>query len=216
MSEEFQANLAVSLAFVSVLAYFAVAGSPWMRRQRPQVSAAWTSLLWVFILVTGFGLGFVFYQGVSDIDPLLNWSIVVMAAVVGILHLAWPYLYPSTPPRARFGMTAILAWIALVMALGLSFQRGEVRAIGALAQIVLLGLAGWTSLELGRVRTFNLFTAAIALRVLVIYFEVFGSMLSTGVGMITGGMLTLVLAWLWKRQSSELASRLAGGGGHAS
>ena len=110
-------------------------------------------------------------------------------------------------------MTAILAWIAFVLTVGLSFPRGDVRVLGALAQIVLLGLAGWTSLELGRVRTFNLFTAAIALRILVIYFEVFGSMLSTGVGMITGGVLTLVLAWLWKRQSSALTSRLAGGEG---
>ena len=71
MSEDFQANLAVSLSFVSVLAYFVVAGSPWMRRERPQVSAAWTSLLWAIVLVVGFGLvGVVFYQTVSDTDPL--------------------------------------------------------------------------------------------------------------------------------------------------
>jgi hypothetical protein len=48
------------------------------------------------------------------------------------------------------------------------------------------------------------------------YFEVFGSMLSTGLGMITGGVLTLLLAWLWKRKSPELATRLAvPGGSHA-
>jgi uncharacterized membrane protein len=216
VSEALQANLAVSLGFVSVLAYFAVAGSPWMRRERPQIGAAWTSLLWAFILSGGFGLGFLFYQQLADKEPFLRWSIAVMAAVVAILHLAWPRLYPSTPPRARLGMTAILACVALTMALGLSFPRGEMRAVGALAQIALLAVAGWTSLELGRVRTFNLFTAAIALRILVIYFEVFGSMLSTGVGMISGGVLTLVLAWLWKRQSSELVSRVGGGGGHAS
>jgi uncharacterized membrane protein len=46
------------------------------------------------------------------------------------------------------------------------------------------------------------------LRLLIVYFEVFGSMLSTGLGMITGGALTLLLAWVWKRKSPQLAEQL--------
>ena len=55
---------------------------------------------------------------------------------------------------------------------------------------------------------FNLLTALIALRVLGIYFEVFGSLLSTGVGLITGGLLTLLIGWLWRRKTGDLAVRL--------
>ena len=66
-------------------------------------------------------------------------------------------------------------------------------------------------------RAFNALTALIALRVLVIYFEVFGSLLSTGVGLITGGVLTLLVGWLWQRKTAALAARLrsaAESGGH--
>jgi uncharacterized membrane protein len=73
----------------------------------------------------------------------------------------------------------------------------------------MLGLAAWTTLELGHVRAFNAFTLAIAIRILVVYFEVFGSMLDTGVGMITGGLLTLLLTWVWRTKSPALASRFA-------
>jgi hypothetical protein len=75
----------------------------------------------------------------------------------------------------------------------------------------------WTSIQLGQVRAFNVLTALIALRVLAIYFEVFGSLLSTGVGLITGGALTLAVGWLWQRKTTALAARLgpaAPGGGH--
>jgi uncharacterized membrane protein len=51
------------------------------------------------------------------------------------------------------------------------------------------------------------------MRVLVIYFEVFGSMLSTGLGLVTGGLLTLLVAWLWHKQRSRLAGKMSAGEG---
>jgi uncharacterized membrane protein len=72
---------------------------------------------------------------------------------------------------------------------------------------VLLGIAAFTVLATGRVRSFNVLTGFIALRILIMYFEVFGTMLDTGLGMISGGLLTLLLAWIWKRKSPQLAAR---------
>jgi len=73
-------------------------------------------------------------------------------------------------------------------------------------------------------RVFNALTGAIALRILAVYFEVFHSLLSTGLGLITGGALTLLLAWLWRSRALSLSRRLSGppgpgpnaaGGAHA-
>jgi hypothetical protein len=59
--------------------------------------------------------------------------------------------------------------------------------------------------------------------VIVIYFEVFGSLLDTGLGLITGGALTLLLAWFWRKKTQSLAEHLSArpgapgdeaGGGH--
>jgi hypothetical protein len=71
-------------------------------------------------------------------------------------------------------------------------------------QVVWLALFAWTSIQLGLVRDFNALTALIALRVLVIYFKVFGTLLSTGVGLIIGGLLTLLVGWLWRRKAGDL------------
>jgi hypothetical protein len=48
------------------------------------------------------------------------------------------------------------------------------------------------------------------------YFEVFGSMMNTGLGLLTGGILTVLLAWFWKHNAPSFAARLGGGSSHAS
>ena len=71
-----------------------------------------------------------------------------------------------------------------------------------------MSLLAWTALQAGSRTWFNLLTAVIGLRVVIIYFEVFGSLLQTGLGLIAGGALTLFIAWFWLRKSSALADQL--------
>jgi hypothetical protein len=173
--------------------------------------------LWTVLVAASLGVCLAFYSDV-DGDDRLTWAI----AVCGLLALAvqrlLPTLYPEVSPRARTGMGLLLASFWLLLATAAPFDREAIPAFGAVAQIVVLGLAAWTVLALGSVRSFNSLTGLIALRVLVMYFEVFGSMLDTGLGMISGGLLTLLLAWIWKRKSPELAERLSmeGTSGHVS
>jgi hypothetical protein len=42
----------------------------------------------------------------------------------------------------------------------------------------------------------------------VIYFEVFGSLLDTGVGLVTGGILTLLIAWFWQKKMRQLGQKV--------
>jgi uncharacterized membrane protein len=63
-----------------------------------------------------------------------------------------------------------------------------------------------------RVRSFGLFrtaTAMIAIRLLIVYFEVIGSLAASGLGMILGGALTLLAAWLWRKKTLEVGGRMA-------
>lgn len=53
-------------------------------------------------------------------------------------------------------------------------------------------LSGWRFL-------FGLSIAAIALRLFIVYFELFGSLATTGIGLIAGGLLVLGLLWGWRR-----------------
>jgi hypothetical protein len=94
---------------------------------------------------------------------------------------------------------------------GAGFEHPPLDLVGALLNLAFLCLLAWTALQTGSNVGFNLLTAAVGIRVIVIYFEVFGSLLQTGLGLITGGALTLFVAWLWLRKSSALAAQLTQG-----
>ncbi len=56
-------------------------------------------------------------------------------------------------------------------------------------------LIGWSGLRLGYRGLLNLAIVVIALRLVVVYVEVFGNLLSTGVGLIASGALLIALVW---------------------
>ena len=61
---------------------------------------------------------------------------------------------------------------------------------------------GWIAREASVARRATLFgvaIAAIAVRIFLIYVELFGSLASTGLGLAGGGLLLLLLAWGWRR-----------------
>ncbi len=200
---------AVSAATLSV-AYLCAARVPWLVRERAAVSRTWTSALWTAWVCCAFALCFLFYDDVYEHTQ--SWSLAVTGLPVIGFAAFLPRVYAGLSPRASLGVRMLLGTTWLVFALATAFKRGEMQAVGSIAQVVLLAISGWTVLQLGQVRLFNVITGLIALRVLCMYFEVFGSMLDTGFGMISGGVLTLLLAWVWKRKSPDLAARLTQGG----
>ena len=209
-------DLSAVILFASPLLYLPLARIPWLLRNRPAFSRTLTVAAWVAVLLLGFAFQFVWYDDI-DSEQVLRWSLGATAAVAAAVVLALPRLYPDMPLRARHGLAAIVAFAWLTLLVGAAIARSTAPVVGAVLQVVWLGLFAWTSIQLGQVRAFNVLTALIALRVLAVYFEVFGSLLSTGVGLITGGALTLAVGWLWQRKTAALAARLgaaATGGGH--
>lgn len=209
-------NLAATIAFASTFGFLCLARVPWFVRERAAVSATWTSALWVTSVCNALALCFVFYTDLGAKEGL-SWSIAVSAVLMAAFAWLLPRLYPGLMERPRLGVRILLGLTWLVFVAATSYPRDDLPAVGAIAQVLILGVTAWTVLQLGLLRLFNVLTGLIALRVLVMYFEVFGSMLSTGVGMISGGLLTLLLAWVWKRKSPEMAARFAqqGGDNHA-
>jgi uncharacterized membrane protein len=82
----------------------------------------------------------------------------------------------------------------------LSLPHGNIPLAAALSFIALWYLVALTAYRSGQRWTLNYATAAIGVRLLIVYFEVFGSLLDTGLGLVTGGLLTLLLIWLWSRR----------------
>ena len=200
-------DLMASLLYASPFAYIALGRQPWLLRERPQHARTLAEVGFLGLVLGGFGIGFVWYDSRSG-APELSWGLAVAAALSAAFVAALPRLYTSGA-RLQRSMGAALGIALVTLALGTSLDRPELEFVGALAQIAFLAALAWASVEARLLRVFNALTGAIALRILAVYFEVFHSLLSTGLGLITGGALTLVLAWLWRSRAQALAKRLS-------
>jgi uncharacterized membrane protein len=207
LSEDTERNLVATVAFVSPLLYVPLARVPWLVRNRPEYARTLGSLAWTFVLLAGLAAQLLWYAEIERGDTL-SWALALTALACALLAVALPRLHPELPAPSLRPLAAILGFGWLTFAAAAGIERGPAPFVGAILQVVWLGLFAWACLELRQLRVFNLLTALIALRVLVIYFEVFGSMLSTGVGLISGGLLTLLLAYVWRKQTRGLTERL--------
>lgn len=201
-------NLAVTLIFASSLLWIVVGRVPWLVRNRPEFARTVTAWAWAAIVAAGFLLQMVWYQRILPGDTL-GWSLAATALLVAAVVSVLPRLHPELGARPRASLATLLVAGWLTLALGAGFARPGISALGAVLQVLWLGLCAWAAIGAGYVRVFNLLTGLIALRLLAIYFEVFGSLLDTGLGLIIGGVLTLLVGWLWRRKTADLAARLA-------
>jgi uncharacterized membrane protein len=70
---------------------------------------------------------------------------------------------------------------------------GEVLA--ALTFAALWSFVGYAAGQTGHRGLFKLAVGLIALRLIIVYFEVFGSLLETGIGLIISGIVVIAIAW---------------------
>lgn len=203
--------LALGLVPVGVLLPLAATASKRLQRARPRFVAAfrgiaWTELAWMASLAT-----LALYN-----DPLrdeargaLLLGLAVSAALVAFLVVRARALVARE--AAARPMVALLALVLVLLYAPVLLGLGDLDLLGALAFLGLWGAVAWLAHANHDARLLNTATALLALRLLIIYFEVFGTLLSTGIGLISGGLLTLGLAWLWSRGRREFAAELAPG-----
>lgn len=72
------------------------------------------------------------------------------------------------------------------------------------------GGAAAVAAQLGRRRLFDIAASVVALRFIVAYFEVFGSLAATGIGLMVSGGVILGIAYLWQRFRGAVARTMEG------
>ena len=196
----------VSAYILMPLIFMLISRVPWLVLNRRPASEVISRFSWILIVIIGFCLQFLWYgNGSSNLSDyvMLICSVVTLSVVIFI-----PQLYRHESKDVQLAMRVVLV---LVLALGVSaiwFSTKQELA-GAVTNLFYLCVLAWASIKIKSKPLFNLFTAIICLRILVIYFEVFGSMLETGLGLVVGGVLTLLISWWWFKRSNRLALRLA-------
>lgn len=107
----------------------------------------------------------------------------------------WPNFGTQLPWIA--GGLWSLAWISLSLGLA-PFRDDSFQAIAALFQFGVIVLLIVASLKLEMHQAFQILVGLACLRVLIVYFEVFGTLLNTGLALISGGVVTIGMAALWR------------------
>lgn len=78
-----------------------------------------------------------------------------------------------------------------------TFSHESLKIFGGVLFILLYSLVAYTGIKIKFKKLFDYSCLVIAIRIIIIYFEVFGSLLQTGVGLIVSGSLILGVTLLW-------------------
>ena len=156
---------------------------------------------WLGIAILG-ALGCLAWYSARGPEPEIGWGVLGVGLVAALLVAALPRWHPEWRPARRAGVALAvgIAWAAF--ALGDAFPRPAAGWVAAIAQILFLAALAWAAAAGGQERLFRLLTGLVELRILTVFLEVFGSLLSTGIGLVAGGLLALALVWLWRRPSN--------------
>lgn len=196
-----------SLYVLAPLLFILLSRIPWLITNRLQVAEVISRLSWMALVVSGFFYQFLWYENITGEIP--QQLLVICSAVCIPLIYIIPRLYAKESADVHLAMRVVLA-VILILGLTASWFSVRLELVGALTNLFYLCMLAWAAIKVHSTSLFNFFTAAICVRILVIYFEVFGSMVETGLGLISGGVLTLLISWWWFKRSNRLAIRLAG------
>lgn len=203
-------SIIVTLTIIGPLLFIYLSRIPWLVKNRPIYAKELSRLSWLVIIAAGFFAQFLWYQS-NTINEVPNIVFLITGIVIGITIYLIPALYKGSDTDAHLAMRIVLLVVFLLI-FSAFWHVSSMNVVGALTNLVYLLILAWAALKIRSTFLFNVLTAAISLRILFIYFEVFGSMMQTGLGLIIGGILTLLLAWAWFKKSASLATHLTKNG----
>jgi uncharacterized membrane protein len=195
-------DIAAAVVFLSPFVYLLIGRIPGFVRLRASYSNLFAGAAWSVLAGMGFLSQFIWYNDISN-DDVLRYSIAVCNGSSLLFIVFLKKLYPTLTKNAHIGVAVALVATCLSASIGMSFERSNIDLVGALSNLIFLGGVAYTCLSLHAYRWFHVTTGLIAARLIAIYFELFASMMNTGIGLVTGGALTIFAAWLWRKKTNR-------------
>lgn len=180
-----------------------------VQKARPRLVAAFAGLAWTELAWAASGATLLFYE--NPFRDGERGGLVIGAALAAALVALLCARAGRLVGARREAITPLR--VVLVSALAIGYLPpllgvDDQNLVGALAFLGLWAAIAWLAHASHHRRLLNTATALIGLRLLIIYFEVFGSLLSTGLGLISGGLLTLGIAYAWAQKRRDFAAEL--------
>ena len=131
----------------------------------------------------------------------------------GAVLLAWLAAHPKGRRSRVAELGALFVAVTLIIqTVPLMLPALNFVPVTALVFIGYFIFVGWLGQELEQQRIISFAITVIAIRIYVIYLELFGSLLTTGFGLISGGIVLLLMIHFARKLNRRLAGR---GGAHA-
>jgi uncharacterized membrane protein len=201
-------GLIAGLVGLAPLLCLAVATSSTITRARPNFHHAFAGLGWLGALAMTSAASFAFYDSPMRDEFFDSFALataiaaaIVVFLMVRAVRLVGGHREAVLPLRVLLALFIVFGYAPILLA------TGKQELLGALVFIALWAVVAWFGYATHNARTLSLATAIIGVRLIAVYFEVFGSLMDTGLGLISGGLLTVALAWFWANKRRELASR---------
>ena len=198
-----RADHALAAVYWAPLAALALGRAPWLVRLRPDYARVLRAAGWTELVVLASAASLAFYDALAR-GERAPWLVIG----VSLLGTAW-LCYRTEPTAAGRAQRSLLAITFAGCHLPLFMPHGKWPLVAALGFISVFGAVAPVAHRKGRSKLLHLATAAIGVRLLVIYFEVFGTLFDTGLGLVFGGLLTLLVTWFWARKRRDFDRELS-------
>ena len=197
------ADHALAAVYWAPLIALGLGRAAWLRRLRPGYALVFRAAAWTMLVLMACVASLAFYDGLAR-GERTPWAVVGVSLVA---TAALCFDTPSTPAgRAR---RLLLALLFAASHLPLFMPHGQWPVAAAFSFISVFAVVAWVAHRKGLPKLLHLATAVIGVRLLAIYFEVFGTLLDTGVGLVIGGLLTLAITWFWARKRRDFDRELS-------
>lgn len=144
-------------------------------------------------------------EGLNDGDATVGIAMFWGCSLLGLLATQRKLSISAT---ARLWLSALFLITALGCSAPMLVSTWRSDVVGALFFLAIWSAAAGAAAATAQRRLFDLATVVIALRFVVIYFEVFGSLAATGFGLIVSGGVIIGIALLWHRLRAKARSWL--------
>jgi uncharacterized membrane protein len=193
-----------ALLIISSLSFFKIA--------KPNFVAVFKPAAIIWVLAMGFVSQFIWYQKISD-SEVLFWSPLIVMVFILVFTKLYNFEFIIQNTNLISILRVFLVMNSILICLPWIFQRPAFDLIGVGSHFILCGFLGWSALRMRHKRLFNWMAGLAGFRIVTVYFEVFGSLLETGFGLIATGVfiLTFVLVFLKKFPKWEALIPNSGG-----
>lgn len=136
------------------------------------------------------------------------WLLLFPTVGVGLVAAVLATSRPAYEKKIAASLSFLFLAQLLYLAIPLLLPIGSQKVAGCAGFLIVWSLAATSAVAGRQKRLFDLATFVMAARLVVVYFEVFGSLAATGVGLIVSGGLILGAAYGWHRFRGRLGTWL--------